>query len=188
MGLLIHSTSFVVASRRRAALLTAALLLAGCPSPSAPSGAPQGGEFTHDPSCNLTGSLSVALGDGEDGFVALTSGQGPVELFGPQGGTHAFAAVQIGGLSLDRYDIVLLQLSLFTAEQCPTADAPCDGDATFGVGAWVLGDTLPLDPIDAHTIEQDQLRIEAGAGPIVLQAQVEDPCGQIGFAEQAFAR
>jgi len=164
-------------------------MLAGCPTtPSAPTGAPQGGEFTHDPSCTLAGSLSVSLGDGTDGFVALTSGQGPVEQFGPQGGTHAFAAVQVGGLALDRYDIVLLQLSLFAAEQCPTVDAPCEGDATFGVGTWVLGDTLPLDPVDAHTIEQDQLRIEAGSGAVVLQAQVEDPCGQLGFAEQPFVR
>jgi hypothetical protein len=186
---LARPTSLAVALHRRGALLLPpALLLGGCPSPSAPTGAPQGGEFTHDPSCTLTGSLSVALGDGADGFVALTSGQGPVEQFGPQGGTHAFAAVQIGGLALDRYDIVLLQLSLFTADQCPETDAPCDGDATFGVGAWVLGDTLPLEPIDAHTIEQDQLRIEAGAGPIVLQAQVEDPCGQVGFAQQPFVR
>ncbi len=184
-----HSTSYTVASRRRGALvLPAALLLAGCPGPSAPTGAPQGGEFTHDPSCPLTGSLSVALGDGDDGFVALASGQGPVEQFGPQGGTHAFAAVQIGGLALDRYDIVLLQLSLFAAEQCPMVDAPCDGDASFGVGTWVLGDTLPLDLIDAHTIEQDQLRTEAGTGAVVLQAQVEDPCGQVGFAEQPFVR
>lgn len=169
--------------------LLLAPLLAACPTdPSAPTGAPQGGEFVHDPTCTLAGSLSVALGDGTDGFAALTSGQGPVEQFGPQGGTHAFAAVQIGGLALDRYDIVLLQLSLFAAEQCPTADAPCEGDATFGVGTWVLGDSLPLDPIDAHTIEQDQLRIEAGAGAVVLQAQVEDPCGQVGFAEQPFVR
>lgn len=164
-----------------------ALLAAGCPT-TAPEGTPQGGAFHHDPSCELDSALTIELGDGTSGFVALAPGQGPVEHFGPQGGNHAFASVRIGGLALDRYDIVLVQLGVFGAEQCPSTTSPCVGDPSFGLGTWVLGDAIELDPIDEQTIEEDQLRVGVGTGALVLQAQAEDPCGQVGLAQQAFTR
>jgi uncharacterized ParB-like nuclease family protein len=56
------------------------------------------------------------------------------------------------------------------------------------VEVWVLGDVAPLHPVDAHTIEQDGMRLylEYG-GEIVLQVRAEDPCGQQGLAQIAFS-
>lgn len=164
------------------------IALFGCPSPSAPTGVPQGGSFQHDPSCTLDGALTITLGDGTSGFAELATGVGPTEHHGPQGGTHSFVGVRIGNLALDRYDIVLLELSVFAAAQCPTAGAACVDHPQWGQGRWVLGDDTSLDPIDEHTIEQDQLVTNPGYDAVVLQAQVEDPCGQVGFVQHPFSR
>lgn len=136
----------------------------------------------------LDGALQVELGDGTSGFVALMTGSGPVQHFGPQGGTHSFVGVRIGGLALDRYDEVLLQVALFESAQCEAPGTPCRDQPYFGSGTWVLGDDPPLDPIDDQTIEQDQLVMSVGEGAVVLQAQVEDPCGQVGLTQHPFAR
>jgi hypothetical protein len=166
----------------------ACLLALGCPSPSAPTGVPQGGAFQHDPSCTLDDALTITLGDGTDGFAELSPGLGPVMHHGPQGGTHSFIGVRIGGLALDRYDVVLLELAVFASGQCGAPGVPCRDFPMYGKGTWVLGDETPLDPVDEHTIEQDQLVMSPGDGAVVLQAQAEDPCGQVGLAQHPFSR
>jgi hypothetical protein len=173
----------------RAKVGAACVLLLGCPSsPTAPGGVPQGGSFQHDPNCTLDGALTITLGDDTTGFAELSPGLGPVMHFGPQGGSHSFVGVRIGGLALDRYDIVLLELAVFAAEQCGAPGTPCSDYPAWGVGRWVLGDDTPFEQIDEHTLEQDQLVVSPGDGAVVLQAQVEDPCGQVGFEQHPFSR
>jgi len=164
------------------------ILLLGCPTSSAPTGVAQGGAFEHDPSCTSNDALTITLGDGTSGFAELSPGLGPVMHSGPQGGTHSFVGVRIGGLALDRYDIVLLELSVFNSHQCGAPGTACIDYPEFGQGRWVLGDDTELEATDEQTIEQDQLVVSPGEGAVVLQAQVEDPCGQVGFAQHRFSR
>jgi hypothetical protein len=180
--------------KARFALLAMLSQLAACPfffgngGGGGPSGVEMGGEFALDPSCVLDGSLDVELGDGSDGFRELADGESPVVHHGPQGGTHMWLGVRIGNLALDRYDEVRVTTGMFDPSQCEHEGAPCDAPAEWHTGQWVLGDDEHLDPIDEHTIEQDQLTavFDIHGQELVLQAWVEDPCGQVGLAQHRF--
>jgi hypothetical protein len=162
--------------------------LAACPGSSAPTSVPEGGAFQHDPSCMLDGSLSIEIGDGTDGFRALAPGVGPEQHFGPQGGSHSFAGVRIGNVALDRYDVVLVELTMFEASECPELGRACTGAAMNVPGTWVLGDVAPLEIVGDDTIEQDKLLVPVGDGEVVLQALAEDPCGRVGLGQISFER
>lgn len=173
---------------RRMMLAVVALMATACPTAGPPTGVPQGGAFQHDPACMLDGSLSLELGDGTDGFRALSEGEGPVQHFGPQGGSHSFAGVRIGGLALDRYDVVLVQITMFGADACPELGTACTGAPMNAEQTWVLGDVAPLEVTADDTVEQDQLVVPVGAGEVVLQALAEDPCGRVGLGQISFNR
>jgi hypothetical protein len=153
-----------------------------------PSGVDMGGDFELDPSCMLDGTLEVELGDGTDGFMSLADGESPVLHHGPQGGTHMWLGVRVGNLALDRYDIARVTTGMFDPAQCESPGEPCEEPAAWHTGQWVLGDVEPLNAIDEHTIEQDQLTalLEIDSEELVLQARVEDPCGQVGLAQHRF--
>lgn len=163
-------------------------LMTGCPASGPPTGVPQGGEFQHDASCTLEGALSIEIGDGTDGFASLGAGEGPVQHFGPQGGTHSFAGLRIGGLALDRYDVVLVQMTMFEAAACPQLGSACTGSPMNASQTWVLGDVAPLEIVGDDVIEQDQLVVPVGSGNVVLQALAEDPCGRVGLGQISFLR
>ncbi|HET6582046.1 MAG TPA: hypothetical protein VFG69_01340 [Nannocystaceae bacterium] len=176
---------------RRATLVAALSQLAACPGwfgggDDGPGGVEMGGDFEVDPSCMLDDALVVELGDGTDGFAMLADGDGPTLHFGPQGGTHMWLGVRVGNLALDRYDVVRLTVGIFDPSQCES-EAPCDGPPRL-MGEWVLGEVEPLDPVDEHTIEQDQLTfiVDIEGEDVVLQARVEDPCGQTGLTQRRF--
>lgn len=165
-----------------------ACVLFGGGDDGGPSGVPMGGDFELDPSCMLDDMLEVELGDGSDGFTPLADRESPVTHHGPQGGTHMWLGVRIGNLALDRYDVVRVTTGLFDPSQCEPEGAPCEAPAQWDAGQWVLGDDEPLDPIDEHTIEQDQLTaiFDIHGQELVLQAWIEDPCGQVGLAQHRF--
>ncbi len=180
---------------RSASLVVALTQLAACPawfgggSAEGPGGVEMGGEFALDPSCMLDDALAVELGDGTEGFTPLADGEGPMLHFGPQGGSHFWLGLRVGNLVLDRYDLVRVTTGIFDPTQCESSDAPCVGPPAWHSGEWVLGDVIPLDPIDEHTIEQDQLTavVDGIEGEeVVVQVRVEDPCGQIGLDERRF--
>lgn len=171
--------------RARLSILVASIC--ACPA-GAPTGVPQGGELEHDPTCTLAGSLSVEIGDGTEGFLAVAPGEGPVAHSGPQGGMHSFAGVRIGDLALDRYDVVLVELTMFAASECPEPGRACTGAPMNVSRSWVLGDVAPLEVVDDDTIEQDRLVVPVGEGAVVLQARVEDPCSRTGLGQISFVR
>lgn len=178
---------------RASALLVLLSQLAACPffggpGGGGPEGPQMGGEFELDPACVLDDALDVELGDGSDGFAALGDGVSPQVHHGSQGGTHMWIGVRIGNLALDRYDIVRVTTGVFDPAQCEPLGAPCETPAMWQTGQWVLGDVEPLDPIDEHTIEQDRLThiFDIHGQELVLQAWVEDPCGQVGLAQHRF--
>ncbi|HWB76201.1 MAG TPA: hypothetical protein VG755_14625 [Nannocystaceae bacterium] len=179
----------------RAILLAALSQLAACPffgiggdDGGGPGGVQMGGDFELDPSCELDDMLEVELGDGSEGFVALGEGQSPTTHHGPQGGTHMWLGVRIGNLALDRYEMVRVTTGMFDPAQCEPLGEPCETPAAWHTGQWVLGDDEHLDAIDEHTIEQAELTavFDIHGQELVLQAWVEDPCGQVGLAQQRF--
>ncbi|MBC8071411.1 MAG: hypothetical protein IAG13_24000 [Deltaproteobacteria bacterium] len=162
--------------------------LAACPGwfetgDDGPSGIDMGGEFELDPSCELDGELTVEIGDGTNGFKALVGNAGPIVHHGSQGGTHMWVGARIGGLALDRYDVVRVGIGAFDPLQCEPVGEPCKGRPLWFDGEWVLGDVVPLEPVDEHTIEQDRLTalFDIHGQALVLELGAADPCGQTGF-------
>lgn len=183
-----------LARRLGAALLVVAVapstgcFLFGTGGDDGPDGVEMGGGFELDPSCELDGELSLAIGDGAEGFTALGDGQSPQVFHGPQGGSHMWLGVRIGNVALERYDVVRVASEMFDPAQCLEVGQPCEGPGQWHSGEWVLGDVTELEPIDAHTLEQDRLTaiFDIHGQALVLQVTVEDPCGQVGFAEHRF--
>lgn len=171
-------------SPTRLALTLASLgaCLAACPQPVDPGLAP-GGEFERDPTCTLTGTLTVEIGEGSGGFTPLAANASPEVHYGSQGAQHIFVGVRVSGLALDRYDTLRTLLTWYPASECPTLGEPCEGEY-YGYNEWVLGDVAPLEIVDDDTIEQGDLRLVLeGGGDIIVQAEVEDPCGRRGLAQ-----
>src|SRR5687768_12905708 len=109
---------------RQLLLLALVPSLAACPSwfesgdEGSADGVAMGGQFELDPACGLDRELTVGIGDGPDGFKALVGNAGPIVHPGSQGGTHMWVGARIGGLALDRYDVVRVGVGAFDPLQC----------------------------------------------------------------------
>lgn len=172
----------LAALRCTLALVALVPVLTACPGSTVP-GLEPGGEFHLDPSCTLTGTLAVEIGEGTGGFAPLAQDAAPQIHYGQQGGQHMLVGVRVEGLALDRYDTLRTEIAWFEAEQCPNLGAPCSGEARSR-NEWVLGDVTPLEIVGDDAVEQGDLAVVLEpVGNIVLQVEVEDPCGRLGLAQ-----
>lgn len=136
-------------------VVSVAVCLAGCPGPSGGDG----------------GALQVEAGIGVDHFVALT-GQDVNIVYGPQGGTHVWAAVRVGHDAAPARAKVTLTLSLADTELSRSTVTVGLVDAGEFYEWYALQAIVP-DPqaIDGKTVK---LRIE-----------VHDERGRFGVDERA---
>lgn len=166
--------------------LALAGLLAACPAPiPVPPEPPFPDAGTvlieRDPACMLTGSLTLALGEGDglDDFRPLAAGQEPYVHYGPQGGTHVILGVSVANPATDFPGMQVR----FTAESQFCDSGGCEPIAMMGQYVTV--------------VQQDRYIAQAG-GAVALSgflvilrqwpqntrrrvtAEVIDRCGRTG--------
>ncbi|MEZ4475633.1 MAG: hypothetical protein R3F60_33515 [bacterium] len=120
-------------------------------------------------------ALTVELGTGREAFVSLAEGESPPIEYGPQGGSHLFGSVRIGGAQLDRYHSLELRFALENAP-CAEEDEYCYPgretrtaliEAPFAFGA-------------DQAIEEPGFVVFADSfqAPGTFSVEVIDPCGR----------
>lgn len=152
------------------------------------------GTFRLDPTCTLTGPLTVQLGQGDSHYSPLPEGVFPTLYRGPQGGTHAFVALRVEAPEADGITALEAHFelrSLDPAGVCspPTAyrspvDVPGHGPVCSSVGQdrrVVLGVRSPLRR-DGSAIEEFGLVLVGAYQPDAwwLGVTVRDQCGRTG--------
>ncbi|MCB9546725.1 MAG: hypothetical protein H6706_12845 [Myxococcales bacterium] len=142
-------------------------------------GCASSGGLTETAECDAEPALSVELGTGRSGFVALAEGELPPLFYGPQGGVHLFGSVRVFGAQLDRYNSLELRFTLEVGPAtCP--DGPC-GEVREERTVLLEG---PLNVTADGTVEEPGFVVFADAiegvdGPIYFRVQVTDPCGRV---------
>ena len=160
-------------------------LLAGCPGPSFtdPCASDQFAcdqstdAFQLDPSCKLTGTLSVEAGQGETAYAPLAAGESIVIHHGSQGGIHTVLALRVTNAALDVYDKLKVRLAL-------TID---DGKTIIGDRTLVLGAKKAVRVAVDGAVEEFGIVTFLDWWPTdrtrTLTVTVTDPCGRVGTAE-----
>lgn len=149
--------------------------------------------------CDLDGELTVTVGRGMERYEAALLDGEPLPLFMGGGGfqspgvAHVGLALRIEGAALDRYDVVGADLSVYPIEACMTlpddGGLACDGVPWVGQRSVLLGDDPALNVVGS-VVEEFGLTLsweDPGSGTYVLQATVEDPCGQVGVVHHDFS-
>lgn len=146
-------------------------------------------ELQHIDGCPDTSPLSVTVGDGENGFVALAPGTGPTMHYGFQGGQHYFLGFRVANASLDLYDQLKVTLWVGQGEACglgahPTGVLPEGCEHDLGYRELVIGSAeQPLNVVDGAVEESGLLLVVdypwSGMSTVVA-VEVEDPCGRTG--------
>ncbi len=161
-------------------------------------------DFALDPACELQGALEVEVGTGSgEGFEAFAAAAGPKVHFGDQGGQHIFLSVRVGGVDLDRYEVLKLGIELrgettpWEVEDdkgCPWRshlidDGTCD--TLFGERELVLGVKKSMATDTAGRVVADDLLIVLAYWPpeseLSLTVSALDPCGQEGLVAHSFS-
>lgn len=147
---------------------------------------------------DVTGSLEVEVGTGEERFEPLAAGAGPVVHYGTQGGQHVFMAFRVKNARLDLSPLLKFRFYLGQGgEACapPTAEGTTlpTCDTILGQRELVLGGT----GFELHTNASGEVE-EAGwivfvsvpdpSLPGLISVSVEDPCRRTGAAYQAWTR
>ena len=139
-----------------------------------------------DPACTLEGPLEVAVGQGEDTFELLTSGDTIDLHYGGQGGQHAFLGVRVRNPAVD-FPGLQIHFSVIAG--------PCDLDAACAWQTYASRMLVVTDPslftMKGAAIEttgyvvvfegDPEWSIEtAGWTRVVVRAIVKDRCGRVG--------
>ncbi len=146
--------------------------------------------------CDLEGELSVEIGAGLEAFEPMSDGEPPREYSGGGGfqgpaAMHVGVGLRIGGAALDRYDVIGARVGVYEAGACMTmADGSqmCDGVPWIADRSVLLGDGPALNVVDGM-VEEFGLTMPIEPltpGQYVVQAIVEDPCGQLGVAHHPY--
>jgi hypothetical protein len=154
--------------------------------------------FELDPTCDLTGDLTVIAGDGEGQFETLSGNDFPKIHFGPQGGSHAFVGIRVENADLERYDrlkvaIEFLHAQTFPYDSCsglgfePVAGAENSKTCwrPFGDRELVLGHKQPIQTDTDGAVQEHGILVflDWGLGEKQrLDITVSDPCGRTGVA------
>ncbi len=132
------------------------------------------GTFQLDPTCELTGELTIEPGYGEYGFTALHEGDLVPAEFGSQGGQHLFAALRVLGADLTRYDKLSVAIDV---QWGPTGE-------TIGYRDIVLGRDGPIPTAADGAVEVSGLIVFLSnwprTSPKRIVYTVQDPCGRTG--------
>jgi len=152
--------------------------------------------------CELDGELTVTIGTGSSAFSLLASGQvprtgtaggssGSGQSPGSPGSIHAIFALRIEDAALDRYEQLAARIGIFEADRCTDfgTDRICDGSPWIADRMVVLGAGPTLNVVDGGIVEEYGLTAsmdELEMGAYVIQAIVEDPCGQLGVSHHDF--
>ena len=154
-----------------------------------PAGCEFSGGFRVDPSCTLTGTLQVEIGQGEQAYEALSDGEKPVVYHGPQGGSHVFGGLRVTNPAVDFPRLrAEFRVDDDVPERCDVPD-PCPPgkvarrrvdlgpDLNVGAGGAVeeAGIVLFLDPYNL-----------SDSGVITLD--VQDACDRRGRVEHTYGR
>ncbi len=151
-------------------------------------------EFAIDETCDLTGSLDIALGRGQHAFEELQAGEWPAVHFGSQGGQHAFVALQVKNAALDRYDLLKVNIRFnreITLEHdtCEAVGRPLTGAdphqcfSSNGGRDLLLGRAGAIRTNDAGAVEEFGILVfldSPGEGRQSIDLLVTDPCGRTG--------
>jgi hypothetical protein len=145
-----------------------------------------------DGTCELSDELVVELGQGERAFEPLPDGVLPEIHHGAQGGQHVFLGVRVANAALARYEELRVEFQFFAPEDCPAPEDDdllqrCTGQSLGGRDV-VLGEVVPLAVTDTGAVEEFGIVVYADGLPPggVIEASVEDPCGQTGIARHRF--
>lgn len=144
----------------------------------------EGGEFVLEPSCELTGPLEVALGQGELSFTELAPGEEPTIHEGTQGGRHFWLGLRVANPALD-YPMLQVELAAELVDPAKCGEDPaCDPWVSTGKREFVLGPDLR---VEGATIEEFGLLLVISIWPDDLERRIRlellDPCGREGSVE-----
>jgi hypothetical protein len=178
---------------RSFSLLVLGVALTGCPWLDGPenTGPPcqddvnacgaDGGEFIEDPTCELTGELELALGQGEDSYAPLAAGEMPEIFNGSQGGQHVWMGVRVMNPDLERPS---LKINI-TLRDC---EVDCENPANWPIdnSRELVIDERTIDVTEQGWFEQASILVILGDWSLATHRRVEmlvtDPCGRQGFA------
>jgi hypothetical protein len=137
-------------------------------------------KFVEDPSCELTGELELEIGQGEDNFSPLASGELPEIHTGFQGGQHVWMAVRVKNPDLTRP-----QLKIRTS--LSYCDANCDDPASWQIDnvRELVADSTTLTTTTEGWFEASSMLVTIFNWPFGAQRRIEmlvtDPCSRQGL-------
>ena len=114
-------------SRRIVVLWISSMVLMGCPVFESPGEDPcsidpaqcdsGNGGFKKNPDCSPSAPLTVELGQGAGAFAPMTSTSELEVVHGPQGGTHSYFALKVGGVDLEKSPQLLVTLEMVSLQE-----------------------------------------------------------------------
>jgi hypothetical protein len=162
--------------------------LAGCPGLDGPpceddvnGCANDSGTFVEDPTCELTGALELELGEGQDVYSPLATGEMPEVYDGFQGGQHIWLGVRVKNPDL-QHSSLRIDIALSVCEmQCgDPQNWSLDNERTLVVGSRTI--TLT----ENGWFEEEGVLVTLGIWGVATHRRVEmvvtDPCGREGLA------
>jgi hypothetical protein len=175
------------------ALALSALVLTGCDWFASPRG--DGGppceddvtgcddnpvQFVVDATCELTGDLELQIGEGEDEFSSLASGQAPETYSGFQGGQHVWMGVRVVNADLER-PMLKLRVSMNYCEQ------DCDDPSSWRTDnvRELVADASTLTTTSEGWYELSSVLVQLFNWSFATNARIEmlvtDPCSRQGY-------
>jgi hypothetical protein len=184
---LVRRTSRARSWRTVSVTLALAGLMTACPwtePPGPPDAGADGGSLIgRDPACTLTGSLELALGEGEGSmdFTPLAPGQEPLLHYGPQGGTHLILGVRVANPAMQ---FPGLQVEFKAERQRCDAGGGCLPFETMGRYLTVVSEPSRFLPQDGDAVAVSGILVTVSDWNIGerrrLQVEALDRCGRAG--------
>jgi hypothetical protein len=171
----------------RSSTLALALLLVGCsedvdpPCENDVNGCGDDGTLVEDPTCELTGALELELGQGQDVYSPLATGELPEVHDGFQGGQHVWLGVRVKNPDFEHASLGI-DITLSDCEmQCGNPQNwSVDNSRTLVVGSRTITVT------DEGWFEEEGMLVTLGDWGSATHRRVEmfvtDPCGRQGVA------
>lgn len=140
--------------------------------------------FEEDPSCELSGELELALGDGELGFEALAPDTLPALHLGQQGAQHMWVGVEVQNPAVDYSQLeILVEL-----RGCPYQNVSCTDASnwvTYPERRLVVDeDSITVTPEGEFQVTQILYVVAGWDWTVperwVFRVTVNDPCGRTG--------
>jgi hypothetical protein len=164
-------------------------------------------DFSFDDSCELTGSLEVAVGQGEHGFVSFEPDESPERHHGMQGGEHIFLSLRVFNAAPDAYDKLRVSLGIFDlcavgevcdsvhgleGGRCDEADVSAKSGLCEAVAVervLVIGSATPMQVNSDGAVEESGLIMVTNGRAYdrgMIRVFVEDPCRREGWGEHHY--